>query len=64
MNKFPRKFYVKWQDTTDPSFDPETAVWVHISMPQEIADIERPVIEKIKTLIKEYNKTHGLEEKE
>jgi len=61
MNKLKRQFYVVWQDKTDPTFDPVQAVYVSISMPQEIADLERPVIEGIKNLIEDYNIKRGLE---
>jgi hypothetical protein len=62
--KLKRQFYVKWQDRTDPAFDPEQSVYVSVAMPQEIADIERPVIEGIKNLIEEYNKKWGLDDEQ
>ena len=58
MIKLKRQFYVAWQDKSDPAFDPVQSVYVSISMPQEIADLERPVIENIKSLIEEYNKKY------
>ena len=59
MNKLKRPFYVKWEDKADEAFEPPQAVWVHICMPQEIADIEHPVIEGIRNLIEQYNKKNG-----
>ena len=58
MAKLKREFYVHWRDNADPTFDPEQSVYVSINMPLEIAELERPVIEGIKTLIEEYNKKY------